>query len=123
MTVKPHAKTLPARYYADPRLFDAEIERFFGQRWLCAGRADAIPNPGDYFLREIAGESLVVVRDQDRVRAFYNVCRHRGTRLCAAAEGLPHIVLPRQTHQAGSPNHDRGQRCRSCGGSANSQGN
>ena len=87
MTVTTHAKTLPARYYTDPRLFDQEIERFFGERWFCAGRADAIPNAGDYFLREVAGESLVIVRDQDLVRAFYNVCRHRGTRLCGAAEG------------------------------------
>jgi phenylpropionate dioxygenase-like ring-hydroxylating dioxygenase large terminal subunit len=87
VSVKTPAKTLPARYYTDPRLFDEEIERFFGQRWFCAGRADAIPNAGDYFLRQVAGESLVVVRDQRDVRAFYNVCRHRGTRLCAEAEG------------------------------------
>ena len=82
------SKTLPARYYTDPRSFGKELERFFGRRWFCAGRADAIPNPGDYFLRELAGESLIVVRDTDStVRAFYNVCRHRGTRLCSAAEG------------------------------------
>ena len=82
------AKTLPARYYTDPRFFDQEIERFFGGRWFCAGRGDAIPNCGDYFLREIAGESLIVSRGEDAaVRAFYNVCRHRGTRLCSTAEG------------------------------------
>lgn len=81
-------KTLPARYYNDPRLFQEEIERFFGRRWFCAGRADAIPNPGDYCLREVAGESIIVTRDADRgIRAFYNVCRHRGTRLCSAPGG------------------------------------
>jgi len=52
------------------------------------GRAERIPNPGDYFLREIAGESIIIARgDSGRVEAFYNVCRHRGTRLCSAEEG------------------------------------
>jgi len=81
-------KTLPAKYYTDPRIFAREMERFYGRRWICAGRVEAIPHPGDYFLREIGGESLIVVRDSaGAVRAFYNVCRHRGTRLCANAEG------------------------------------
>ena len=80
--------TLPARYYTDARMFQEEIEDWYFGRWICAGRASEIPNPGDYFLREIAGESLIVVRDDaGQVRAFYNVCRHRGTRLCSAAEG------------------------------------
>ena len=82
------SKTLPARYYTDSALFRQEIESFFFQGWICAGRADNIPNAGDYFLREIAGESIIVVRgDSGLVEAFYNVCRHRGTRLCSAAEG------------------------------------
>ena len=81
-------KTLPARYYTDPQFFEEEIERFFARRWFCAGRADTIPNPGDYYLRDIAGESIIVTRDADRcVRAFFNVCRHRGTRLCSAPGG------------------------------------
>ena len=56
------SKTLPARYYTDPALFRREMESFFFEDWICAGRADNIPNPGDYFLREIAGESIIVVR-------------------------------------------------------------
>jgi glycine betaine catabolism A len=86
--VNTRTKTLPSRYYTDPRIFAAELERFFGRRWICAGRADAIPNPGDYFLREVAGDSLIVARDPaGSVRAFHNVCRHRGTRLCTSPEG------------------------------------
>jgi Rieske 2Fe-2S family protein len=82
------AKTLPARYYTDPVLYREELERFYFRNWICAGRADAIPHAGDYFLREIGVESIIVVRDNDRrVRAFFNVCRHRGTRLCTEAEG------------------------------------
>jgi glycine betaine catabolism A len=82
------SKTLPARYYTDPAQFRQEMETFFFESWICAGRADQIPNAGDYFLREIAGESIIVVRDESGgVAAFYNVCRHRGTRLCSSAEG------------------------------------
>ena len=80
--------TLPARYYTDPDVFRQELESFFFHGWICAGRADAIPGPGDYFLREIGGESIIVVRGAaGEPRAFYNVCRHRGTRICTSGEG------------------------------------
>ncbi|HJT87941.1 MAG TPA: aromatic ring-hydroxylating dioxygenase subunit alpha [Bryobacteraceae bacterium] len=80
--------TLPARYYTDPAFFREELEWWYFREWICAGRADAIPEPGDYFLRDVAGESVIVVRDgEGRIRAFYNVCRHRGTRLCKSEEG------------------------------------
>jgi Rieske 2Fe-2S family protein len=82
------SKTLPAHYYTDAKLFRQELERFFFEDWICAGRAESIPNPGDYFLRDIAGESIIVVRgDAGSVEAFYNVCRHRGTRLCSTTDG------------------------------------
>ncbi|HVH11047.1 MAG TPA: aromatic ring-hydroxylating dioxygenase subunit alpha [Gemmatimonadales bacterium] len=80
--------TLPQRYYLAPEIFAEEAERIFARRWLCVGRAADLAAPGDYVLRSIAGESIVVVRGQDAiVRAFYNVCRHRGTRLCEAERG------------------------------------
>jgi glycine betaine catabolism A len=82
------AKTLPARYYTDAAVFEEEMERFFCQSWVCAGRAAQIEKSGDYFLREIAGESIIITRDQGgAVRAFFNVCRHRGTRIATVAEG------------------------------------
>jgi Rieske 2Fe-2S family protein len=81
-------QTLPASYYTDAEVFRREMDAFFFECWICAGRADSIPNPGDYFLREIAGESIIIVRGETgSVEAFYNVCRHRGTRLCSAIEG------------------------------------
>ena len=56
--------------------------------WIHAGRADQIPGVGDYVLRDVAGESVIVTRaDDGAIRAYYNVCRHRGTRLCEAAAG------------------------------------
>jgi len=80
--------TLPARYYTDPEVFREEMERFFCGMWVCAGRSEQIANSGDYFLCAIAGESIIVARDGGgALRAFYNVCRHRGTRMCREASG------------------------------------
>lgn len=80
--------TLPQRYYTDPAIFQTELEKFYFNNWMCAGRASEIPKPGDYFLREIGRENIIIVRGEDeKVRAFFNVCRHRGTRICSAAEG------------------------------------
>jgi Rieske 2Fe-2S family protein len=56
--------------------------------WFHAGRAEEIPNRGDYVVRDVAGESLVLVRgERDDLAAFFNVCRHRGTRLCEQHSG------------------------------------
>ena len=80
------ARTLPARFYVDPAHFLAERERFFAGMWACVGREEDVPNVGDVAVREVAGESLIVVRGEDgAIRAFYNVCRHRGTRLLDGA--------------------------------------
>lgn len=77
-------KTLPRHFFADPDFFRRELERFYLRRWICAGRAGQIPNPGDYFTRAVGGESVIVTRDEGgTVRALFNVCRHRGTRLRA----------------------------------------
>lgn len=82
------AKTLPARYYTDPAVFSQELKRFYSEMWVCVGRTNQIPDPRDYFLREVAEESLIMVRDtRETIRSFFNVCRHRGTRICPAAEG------------------------------------
>ncbi len=81
-------RTLPARYYTDPTLFDEELERFFCQTWIAAGRSDQVVTPGQYFLRQIGHESIIIVRDlAGEIRAFFNVCRHRGTRMCTEPEG------------------------------------
>jgi phenylpropionate dioxygenase-like ring-hydroxylating dioxygenase large terminal subunit len=80
--------TLPRRFYADPDFYRAELERFYFDRWICAGRADQIPNAGDYFTRSLADESVIVTRDAaGEIHALFNVCRHRGTRICEQSEG------------------------------------
>ena len=81
-------RTLPREYYIAPEIYVEEMERIFFERWLCVGRAAELANSGDFVVRTVAAESLIVVRGQDGVvRAFYNVCRHRGTRLCEEARG------------------------------------
>ncbi len=76
------AKTLPQRYFVSPEIFAQEQAEIFSRNWLLVGHKSQLKKSGDFFLVTIAGESLIVVRDQkSEIRAFYNVCRHRGTRL------------------------------------------
>jgi len=82
------SRTLPGNYYTSPEIFQAELEHIFFERWLVVGRAEQVPQAGDYFLVSIGLESIIVVRDrQGQVNAFYNVCRHRGTRICTQETG------------------------------------
>lgn len=82
------ARTLEGRWYTSPEIFGTERERIFAREWLCVGRAEQLTRPGDFFLAEVAGESLIITRDTaQRMHAFYNVCRHRGTRMCENASG------------------------------------
>jgi len=83
-----NALTLPSSWYVSPEVFEEERERVFRRSWLCVGRTERLAEPGDYFVADVAGESLIVTRDADcQPRALYNVCRHRGTRLCEQQHG------------------------------------
>jgi Rieske 2Fe-2S family protein len=85
---EPGATTLEGAFYRSEDILREETDRLFRERWLWVGRADKVANAGDYFLYEQFGESIIVLRDRQNVlRAFYNVCRHRGTRMCSAPEG------------------------------------
>jgi Rieske 2Fe-2S family protein len=75
-------KSLPQKYFTSPELFANEQERIFSKQWLLVGHQSQLEKSGDFFLATITGESVIVTRDQkSQVRGFYNVCRHRGTRL------------------------------------------
>jgi Rieske 2Fe-2S family protein len=77
-------KSLPSHYYTAPEIFEREKNLIFAQDWFCAGREEQLPLPGNSIVLEIAGESVLVVRTmKGELRAHYNVCRHRGARLCA----------------------------------------
>ena len=82
------AKTLPQRYFVSPEIFAQELQKIFASNWVLVGHQSQLAEPGDYFLAQVAGESLIVVKDQrSTIRAFYNVCRHRGARLCEEQNG------------------------------------
>jgi Rieske 2Fe-2S family protein len=82
------AHTLPGEYFTSPRIFAEEREKIFATRWLCAGREEELGSSGDYLLRDVLGESIIVVRDEHgSIGAYYNVCRHRGSRLCENETG------------------------------------
>jgi Rieske 2Fe-2S family protein len=80
--------TLSAGAYTDRAWFEQEMERIFARMWLAAGREDAVPAPGAFVRRDVAGASVLILRGDDGVvRAVHNVCRHRGTRLCTLEQG------------------------------------
>jgi Rieske 2Fe-2S family protein len=81
-------ETLPGRDYHAADVFDVERERVFARNWYYAGRAEALAGPGDFVTVDVAGESVIVLRAKDgALHGFYNVCRHRGSRLCDEASG------------------------------------
>ena len=70
---------LPPELYTSPEWFDFERRAIFGHSWLCVGRENQIPEPGDWFAFELVDEPLLVVRDKrGEVRVLSAVCRHRG---------------------------------------------
>ena len=74
----------PIDPYISPAYFELERERIFRRVWLNVGRLEDIPQPGDYFVQDLAvgKTSILVVRGQDgTVRAFHNVCKHRGNKI------------------------------------------
>jgi phenylpropionate dioxygenase-like ring-hydroxylating dioxygenase large terminal subunit len=73
------AATLPPYYYKSDQIMAWETSEILLKEWMCIGRADEVPNPGDYFTIQILGEPLVVARDSDqKISVFSAACRHRG---------------------------------------------
>lgn len=80
------AETLPSAWYTSKEALDLERAQIFGGTWQYAGAAEQVKKNGTYFTTEIAGEPIVVLRDQEgQLRAFFNVCRHRGGPVAAGA--------------------------------------
>jgi Rieske 2Fe-2S family protein len=80
--------TLPGGYYTSPEIFAAEQEHIFESMWFCAARSSDLDKPGAYRTVTVGRESVLLTRARDNsVRAFFNVCRHRGARLCTQESG------------------------------------
>jgi len=79
---------LPGAAYKDPGIYELEVRHIMLKAWHYVGHQSMVPERGDWFLFEIAGESVIVVRDgQGDINAMLNVCRHRGSRICDAESG------------------------------------
>jgi phenylpropionate dioxygenase-like ring-hydroxylating dioxygenase large terminal subunit len=95
-TPSPYAVTIPVARYLDPGFATLENERLWPHVWQFACSLDHVAAPGDFYEYVCGHYSTLVVRDNDGVlRAFQNVCRHRGSQLCdGAGSGLEHIRCP-----------------------------
>ncbi|MEL7258388.1 MAG: aromatic ring-hydroxylating dioxygenase subunit alpha, partial [Pseudomonadota bacterium] len=82
------AYTLPSRYFFDPAIFDAEKRAIFYKSWHFACHPNEIEEPGQFVVVDIFDQSVIIVRGRDgAVRAFHNVCQHRGNRLVTERRG------------------------------------
>ncbi|MGW0087336.1 aromatic ring-hydroxylating oxygenase subunit alpha [Streptomyces sp. NPDC003393] len=80
--------TLPGEHYTDPGIFALEQERIFEALWFCAARAFELTRPGSFRTCRVGRESVLLTRARDgSVKAFLNICRHRGARLCTEESG------------------------------------
>jgi phenylpropionate dioxygenase-like ring-hydroxylating dioxygenase large terminal subunit len=80
--------TLPGRYYADPAVFALEQSRIFESMWFAVARGAELASSGSFLTADVGRENVIVIRGRDgTLRAFLNVCRHRGARLCAQPSG------------------------------------
>jgi phenylpropionate dioxygenase-like ring-hydroxylating dioxygenase large terminal subunit len=80
--------SLEQSFYTADDVFTADFDQVISRKWIMAGHASRIPNKGDYFLFKIGSEQVIIIRENAAsVRAFFNVCRHRGSTICAADSG------------------------------------
>jgi glycine betaine catabolism A len=79
--------SFPRDYYLSSEWFEHEMDVLFSHQWLYAGHISEIPRTGDFLVREVGDESVLVVRDADKINALINVCRHRGSILCSGPSG------------------------------------
>ncbi len=88
--------TLPQSFYLDRAIYAIETERIWRTGWLFVAHDCEIPSVGDYLTWDIGEDSILILRDDEgEIRAFHNLCRHRGTRLCSQQQGhVGRIVCP-----------------------------
>ncbi|MBI4605739.1 MAG: aromatic ring-hydroxylating dioxygenase subunit alpha [Planctomycetes bacterium] len=88
--------SLPRDFFVDDEIYRLDLDRIWRRSWLFVGHTCQVPEAGDYFTLEVDSDPILVIRGEDgAVRAFHNVCRHRGTLLCASDSGRAgRIVCP-----------------------------
>jgi len=87
-TLKQGSMTLKGEYYTDPEILKLEYKKIFHQRWICIGHISEFKIKGNYKVVNLDKESFILYRDDlENIQSFYNVCRHRGTRICNNKSG------------------------------------
>ena len=87
--------TIPARYYTDPGIFEAEKPAIFYRNWWLAGHVSKLASPGSYITTQIHEQNIAILRGRDgRLRAFCNVCQHRGHELLKGEGDVAVITCP-----------------------------
>jgi choline monooxygenase len=90
------SETIPSLWYTDPRFHVLDQEAVFAATWQGVGHESMLDRPGSYFLATVAGDPVIVLRDRDgAIRAFYNVCRHRGGPLATEPSGCVNALTCR----------------------------
>ena len=80
--------SLDQKFYKDTSIFDLEKHNIFYNSWIFIGHESQIPNKGDFFVYKLLDEEIIVLRNKEnKVKAFFNVCRHRGSRICLEEKG------------------------------------
>jgi phenylpropionate dioxygenase-like ring-hydroxylating dioxygenase large terminal subunit len=80
--------SLDQRFYTDPNVYDLEVEKIINRYWILAGHTSQLKEPGDFVVLNVGQESAIVVRGSDgELKAFANVCRHRGSLVCLEQQG------------------------------------
>jgi len=88
--------SLDQAFYTDKDIYQRDIEEVYLKSWLYAGHLSEIPRVGDWFLFEMAGESVIIVRSEhNEVNALLNVCRHRGSKICLEKQGCSRKLVCR----------------------------
>ncbi len=90
--------SLPAKWYRDPDHFQAELRNIFARNWIYLCRSETLADPQHYRSFTVAGQPVLLVRDQEgQLQGYFNTCRHRGSILCTARQGVldkPLITCP-----------------------------
>jgi glycine betaine catabolism A len=88
--------TLPRDFYIDPAFYQLDLDAIWYREWIFAGHDCELAKPGSFFTLQIGEYPVIVLRSADgQIRAFHNSCRHRGSRVCAAAKGaVAKLVCP-----------------------------
>ncbi|MFL7009256.1 aromatic ring-hydroxylating oxygenase subunit alpha [Enterovibrio norvegicus] len=80
--------TLEQPFYNSPEIFRIDMEEIFGKEWIFAGMTCEFPKRGSFTTLDVGGNPIIIVRDnKDQIRAFHNVCRHRGSKICTTQKG------------------------------------